>query len=601
MADAASTAETKSISTCNANNAINISRRSAGMESFKVMDILQRANEIEQQIERLGHDDEQGDEEERDCAARRRLPILHGEVGQPETGAPQRVVQAAVDALTGTTTTTTTTTVPLQRRPKNVLGYTDAFGLVSLRTEIAHHYQRYYFHNLNDDNNCNNNETNNVSLSLSTDQIVVTTGSSGAFLLAFTACFDVGDVVAIASVGYPCYRNILSALGCTLVHVPVNAQFKLTAVELQAAIDQQKRTNNQSPRIKGLVLSSPSNPTGAMLTPQEMQDLCRLCDLHNIQFISDEIYHGISYGVVPEATAWQYSNRVICINSFSKYYSSTSFVPRSCRFFVSLIVSTRHVFFIQGSPLQLATPSSCRSIDCFFRQVLVKIHSLSSLFFVSTRYRPPSLFSLHTFTYYIVSGWRLGWMIIPTELIPAVTKLQQNMFINAPTISQTAACQCWHEETQLELQQHVQKYQVSRGIILEALQKLQPALTLAPAHGGFYVYVDLGPENVALLAESSSDHDNGDDDKDDQKADQDNDSNDLGSVAFCRALLEEYHVALTPGIDFEDPLTRLGNVRFRISYAGGIATAVEAMKRLHEFWPHWRHRVQLVKANKSKT
>jgi aspartate/methionine/tyrosine aminotransferase len=198
-----------------------------------------------------------------------------------------------------------------------------------------------------------------------------------------------------------------------------------------------------------------------------------------------------------------------------------------------------------------------------------------------------------------VSGWRLGWMIVPPHLIAPITSLQQNMYINAPTISQTAALHCWDDVTQVELQKHVQKYQTSRFLILDELAKLQkqqlqqqqpPAaaadaesaesaaaaaakgggLQIAPADGGFYVYVDLGPDNVALDA-------------------------DLGSVAFCQALLEEYHVAFTPGIDFENPATNLGQFRFRISYAGGIATAVAAMQRLHEFWPHWQERVHTAK------
>jgi aspartate/methionine/tyrosine aminotransferase len=328
MADAASNTASGSTGTStstnnatanavNNNSMINISRRSAGMQSFKVMDILQRANEIEQQQQQLALldcDDDGKIEGEEDNLL---LPVLHCEVGQPETGAPQRVAQAAVDALTTAGGGSTTA----RQGQCQVLGYTNAFGLVSLRTEIARHYQRHYFNN-NLNNNDNHSHVPPLSLSLlSTNQIVITTGSSGAFLLAFTACFDVGDVVALASAGYPCYRNILSALGCVCAHIPINAQFKLTAVELQAEIDQ-RRSKNQAP-IQGLVLSSPSNPTGAMLTRTELQDLCRLCDHYNIQFISDEIYHGISYGIVHEATALQYSNRVIVINSFSKYYSST--------------------------------------------------------------------------------------------------------------------------------------------------------------------------------------------------------------------------------------------------------------------------------------
>ena len=264
----------------------NASFRSLSVESFKVMDVLRKANELQS----LGHD------------------VLHCEVGQPETGAPVTVAQAAVSAL---------------NEPR-VMGYTDAFGLIELRSKINQHYMRYYPHkgssNSGEDYGGGNHDHQDGP-NPGIERIVVTTGSSGGFLLAFTSCFDVGDVVAIASSGYPCYRNILSALGCELAIIEINEEFKLTAKELQQEIE--RRSNNQRglKPIKGLILSSPSNPTGAMLTPIELKELCELCDSTNIQFISDEIYHGISYGK-EEATALQYSDKALVINSFSKYYSS---------------------------------------------------------------------------------------------------------------------------------------------------------------------------------------------------------------------------------------------------------------------------------------
>ena len=251
-------------------NGCRVSLRSASVESFKVMDVLQRANELEA----AGH------------------AVLHCEVGQPETGAPAPVAQAAANALTA-------------RNPPQVLGYTDAFGLPALREKIAQHYVTRY---------------TDLHTPPSIQRIVVTTGSSGAFLLAFTACFDAGDTVALASAGYPCYRNILSALACPVANIPLNDEFKLTATELRQEIERRANNNNLAP-LKGLILSSPSNPTGAMLTPAELQELCELCQAEGITFLSDEIYHGISYGK-PEATALQYSDKVVVINSFSKYYSS---------------------------------------------------------------------------------------------------------------------------------------------------------------------------------------------------------------------------------------------------------------------------------------
>jgi aspartate/methionine/tyrosine aminotransferase len=256
-----------------------MSQRALSVESFKVMDVLQRANELQA----AGRD------------------VIHCEVGQPETGAPCVVADAAIAALSPHSGQDGR---PQQQQRRQVLGYTDAFGLLPLRQKIAQHYTNKY----------------HLSEPISTSRIVVTTGSSGGFLLAFTGCFDAGDVVAIASSGYPCYRNILSALGCTLANVPIHpVDFKLTAKELQAEIHKRREVGEVP--LKGLILSSPSNPTGAMLDPDELKDLCSLCDKEGIQFLSDEIYHGISYGK-EEATALMYSDKAIVLNSFSKYYSS---------------------------------------------------------------------------------------------------------------------------------------------------------------------------------------------------------------------------------------------------------------------------------------
>lgn len=159
-------------------------------------------------------------------------------------------------------------------------------------------------------------------------------------------------------------------------------------------------------------------------------------------------------------------------------------------------------------------------------------------------------------------------MIIPESLIEPINALQQNMFINAPTISQTAALRCWDDDTIAELETHVEKYRQSRSILLEQLA-LIPDIdpqNIAPADGGFYIYVDLGEQNVALP--------------------------DYGSVQMCKTLLEEEHVAFTPGIDFEDPAGTLGDRRFRISYAGGKETARKAMERFQRFWPVWLERVK---------
>lgn len=393
--------------------------------------------------------------------------MYHCEVGQPANSAPKPVSAAAVAALCGP---------PAEVR----MGYTDAFGLVALRQKISDHYHKKYHLQLMSGDGSRTN----------VDRIVVTTGSSGAFLLAFTACFDVNDVVAIASSGYPCYRNILGALGCKVASIPISESFKLTASELQTEINLRKRRGLSN--LKGLILSSPSNPTGAMLSPNELKELCELCEKEDIRFISDEIYHGISYGK-EEATAIMYSSTCIVINSFSKYYS--------------------------------------------------------------------------------MCGWRLGWMVLPTDLIAAVNVLQQNMFINAPFISQTAALHCWDDETINELEGHVMKYKENREFMLQTLDELRKKVSyfqVSPADGGFYVYIDLGDNNVSI--------DNG-----------------LGSTEMCRRLLEEKGVAFTPGTDFEDPENSLGDRRFRISYAGCSNTVIKAMELFVSFWPTW---VKLVQDSK---
>jgi aspartate/methionine/tyrosine aminotransferase len=235
--------------------------------------------------------------------------------------------------------------------------------------------------------------------------------------------------------------------------------------QLKTEID--RRTGTGEKPLKGIILSSPSNPTGSMLDAKELQELCALCDKNGIQFLLDEIYHGITYGTTKEATALSFSKTAIVINSSSKYYS--------------------------------------------------------------------------------MSGWRLGWLILPDLLVDPVNKLQQNMFFNAPTISQTAALKCWDSETIEELEKHVEKYRSSRELILAELRQIPDIdqKNIALADGGFYVYIDLGDANVAPY---------------------------LGSVAMCKTLLEEEGVAFTAGTDFEDTAGVFGDRRYRISYAGGVET-----------------------------
>jgi aspartate/methionine/tyrosine aminotransferase len=240
----------------------------SNIESFKVMDVAARATELEKEGR----------------------SICHMEVGQPSTGAPSLVLKAARDIL-----------------DKNILGYTAAMGISDLREKIAEHYHTKY------------------GAVISSDRVVVTTGSSAGFCMAFLGFFDVGQSVALCSSGYPCYRNIMKATGLHSVNIPVNQEFKVTSVELDTEIQRRKVAGESC--LSGLILSSPGNPTGAMLTPSELEKLCHTCKENGILFLSDEIYHGISFGSDgkkrEEASAVQFCDNAVVINSFSKYFSMT--------------------------------------------------------------------------------------------------------------------------------------------------------------------------------------------------------------------------------------------------------------------------------------
>lgn len=236
--------------------AIKLARRGA-ISPFIAMEVLRAANERAA----AGED------------------ILHLEVGQPSTGAPRAVIEAAKHAL-----------------DDHQLGYTEALGIMPLRARIARHYREFY------------------GVTVDPARIVVTNGSSGAFLLSFLAAFDPGDRVALAAPGYPAYRNILSALGITPVMIATDmaSRFQPTA-DMLSKLDQP---------IDGLIVASPSNPAGTMLDGAELEQLCRYCRANGIRFMSDEIYHGITYGQTP-ATALSFDDGAIVINSFSKYFAMT--------------------------------------------------------------------------------------------------------------------------------------------------------------------------------------------------------------------------------------------------------------------------------------
>src|SRR6516165_5292974 len=349
--------------------------------------------------------------------------IIHLEVGQPGSSAPEPVLDAARHALVS-----------------EPIGYTDALGITPLRQAIAAHYQTQY------------------AVPVDPGEVVVTTGSSAAFLLAFLAAFEPGDRVGLATPGYPAYRNILSALGIEPVHIAVseNAHYQPTPELL-----------DDLGSLDGLVVASPANPTGTMISAAALARLTAYCRDRGIRLVSDEIYHGITYEAAA-ATARAYGREAVIVNSFSKYYSMT--------------------------------------------------------------------------------GWRLGWMLVPPDLTRSVECLAQNFYISPPALSQLVAPAVF--DCRAELAGHVTRYRANRDLLIRTLATA--GLTrFAPAEGAFYLYVE-----VSQLTSNSE--------------------------AFCRRLLTETGVAVTPGLDF-DPLHGGGWVR--ISFAGSTEDIAEAARRLTEWLP----------------
>jgi len=346
------------------------------------------------------------------------LGVYHLELGQPDTPAPAAVIEAAKRAL-----------------DHDRLGYTEALGISPLRGAIARHYGQNY------------------GLDIAPARVVVTTGSSGAFILGFLSAFEPGDRIALAAPGYPAYRNILLALDLRPVDIPVgpDTRFQPTAAMLEAAEP-----------LDGLILASPANPTGSMLRPSELESLVDYCRERGIRVVSDEIYHGIVYdGVAASAAA--FGDAAIVINSFSKYFSMT--------------------------------------------------------------------------------GWRLGWMVLPPDLVGAVDRLAQNLFISPPTLPQLAAVAVF--DCKSELDAGVARYRRNRDLLLAELPKAG-FRHFAPSDGAFYLYADVA-----------------------------NMTND--SEAFCRRMLAETGVAVTPGTDFD---SGRGHRSLRISFAGSTEDMAEAARRL---------------------
>ena len=345
--------------------------------------------------------------------------VIRMEVGQPSTGAPRVAIEAAIAAM----------------RAGDTLGYTETFGIWPLRERIAQLYAERY------------------GLAVSPSRIAVTVGASGAFPLAFLAAFDPGDRVALASPYYPPYVNILEALGLVpvLLEAGPESRFQPTVAMLERL----------DPPPEGLIVASPCNPAGTMLHADDLAALGAWCAQRGVRLISDEIYHGLTYGE-PAATAAAIPGAVV-INSFSKYWSMT--------------------------------------------------------------------------------GWRVGWMVLPQDLVRPVERIASNLFISAPAVSQVAALAAFAATEELE--SHRARYAANRALLLEALPRA--GLTrFAPAEGAFYLYADIGHL-----------------------------TND--SAAFCRRMLEEIAIAATPGVDFD---RARGQRTIRFSFCGATEDVAEAAERL---------------------
>jgi aspartate/methionine/tyrosine aminotransferase len=376
-----------------------IARRMDRVSSFLAMDVLSAAAAKE----------------------RRGDSVIHMEVGQPSAPAPRAAREAAKAAL------------DLGR-----IGYTEALGISALRERIARHYREAY------------------GVGIAPERVVVTTGSSAGFVLAFLSLFDPGQRVAITAPGYPAYRNILEALGIEPVTIPL-AKADGWIMTAQAV----ERAHAENP-LHGILAMSPANPSGTMIGRKALAELGETCRRLGLWFVSDEIYHGLTYGE-PASTALATDDDAVVINSFSKYYCMT--------------------------------------------------------------------------------GWRIGWIVVPERLVRPIERLAQNLYISPPYLSQVAALAAFDAAEELEAVKA--GYARNRAYLLEELPKAG-ITEMHPVDGAFYIYAD--------IARFTND-----------------------SIGFSKRMLEETGVAATPGLDF-DPIE--GSHYLRLSFAGSESDCRETVARL---------------------
>ena len=370
----------------------------SNIDSFIVMDVMEQAR-LEEEAGRN---------------------IVHMEVGQPSTPAPRRAIKDLSDLM-----------------HKEPLGYTVALGIPLLRRKISDLYLKWY------------------DIELNPDRIIVTSGSSGAFILAFTSLFDTGDRVGLGAPGYPSYRQILKAMGLEPIILETTSKEKFQV------------TSNSTfgSELDGLLIASPANPTGSMLNFNSLQSLINKCADNDISFISDEIYHGIEYQE-KAVSALEITDNCYVINSFSKYFSMT--------------------------------------------------------------------------------GWRIGWMVVPESHIRQVERLAQNMFICAPHSSQIAAIGALNSTHELE--ENLRVYRNNRELMIKGLFDAG-FIEIAPPDGAFYIYADISKF-----------------------------SND--SLSFSKKMLKEAGVAITPGLDFD---IKRGHTKVRFSYARSTLEITEGLRRIDQF------------------
>ncbi|MGO4705144.1 pyridoxal phosphate-dependent aminotransferase [Microvirga sp. 2MCAF38] len=376
-----------------------VARRMERVSSFLAMDVLSAAAAKE----------------------RRGGSVIHMEVGQPSAAAPRIVREAAKAAL-----------------DLGKIGYTEALGIAALRERIARHYRETY------------------GVTIAPERVVVTTGSSAGFVLAFLSLFDAGQRVAITAPGYPAYRNILEALDLEPVVIPLAKAdgWIMTASAIEKAYAEKP--------FHGILAMSPANPSGTMIGRAALAALGETCRRLGLWFVSDEIYHGLTYGE-PAATALASDDDAVVINSFSKYYCMT--------------------------------------------------------------------------------GWRIGWIVVPDRLVRPIERLAQNLYISPPYLSQVAALAAF--DAVEELEEIKAGYARNRALLLEELPRIG-ITDMHPVDGAFYIYAD--------VARYTND-----------------------SIAFCKRMLEETGVAATPGLDFD---ATEGAHYMRLSFAGSQNDCRETVNRL---------------------